>query len=257
MSGAGNGLATGAEGRRLELSKPDKECIKAQSNLCPPAGKKTKGNLLLTLWLCCVLSTASGPTGLRGASKPFAARQGRHQNSLSVGKPKGRRRKAQALETQNTVLLQSNSSRAQSSLQARRLPCPTDKCSCPSGRLCRNPQVPHLHAGLNLRELVHDGQDDIHGAAHLQVRLVPHQNNGDPGEKDGASESTSKATPLPAPAPLQPHVLPGSRPGSLPTLLCKVQNSFPASHGWEHPSGETDCLILLTLSPSNNIFRSL
>lgn len=44
----------------------------------PTSRKKTKGKLLLTLRLCCVLSTASGPTGLRGASKPFTAREGRH-----------------------------------------------------------------------------------------------------------------------------------------------------------------------------------
>lgn len=61
--------------------------------------------------------------------------------------------------------------------------------------------------------------------------------------------------PSPSPAPAARAA--GQPAGSLPTLLCKVQNSFPASYGWEHPSGETDCLILLTLSPSNNMFRSL
>lgn len=76
-------------------------------------------------------------------------------------------------------------------------------------------------------------------------------------KKDGVSDSTTKVAPLLVPALPQPRVLPCSRLGSLPTLLCKVHSSFPASHGREHPSGETDCLIPLTLSPSNNMFRSL
>lgn len=78
--------------------------------------------------------------------------------------------------------------------------------------------------------------------------LFPTKIMGILGKKDRVSERMNEATPL---------VLPGSRLGSLPTLLCKVHSSFPASHGWEHPSGETDCLIPLTLSPSNNMFRSL
>lgn len=86
--------------------------------------------------------------------------------------------------------------------------------------------------------------------------LFPTKIMGILGEKDGESESTSGATPPPASAGLQLHTLLHSRPGSLPAFLCKVQNSFPASYGWEHPSGETDCLILLMLSPSSNMFRS-
>lgn len=37
---------------------------------------------------------------------------------------------------------------------------------------------PHLHARLDLWELVHDGQDGLHGAAAAQVRLVAHKDDG-------------------------------------------------------------------------------
>lgn len=37
---------------------------------------------------------------------------------------------------------------------------------------------PHLNARLNLWELVHDGEDGLHGAATAQVRLVPNKDDG-------------------------------------------------------------------------------
>jgi hypothetical protein len=33
----------------------------------------------------------------------------------------------------------------------------------------------YLHAGLNVRVLVHDGQDGLHTAVFYQVWLIPHQ----------------------------------------------------------------------------------
>ena len=38
----------------------------------------------------------------------------------------------------------------------------------------------HLHAGLDLLVLVHDGQDGLHAAVFYQVRLVPHQDQRNP-----------------------------------------------------------------------------
>ena len=87
--------------------------------------------------------------------------------------------------------------------------------------------------------------------------LFPTKIMGILGKKDAVSESMSEPSPLLVSALPQPGMFSGRRPGSLPSLLRKGQSSFPASHGWEHPSGATDCLIPLTLSPSNNMFRSL
>lgn len=52
---------------------------------------------------------------------------------------------------------------------------------------------PHLHARLDLRELVHDWQDGLHGAATAQVRLVAHK---DDGNSDGTYERWADYTDL-------------------------------------------------------------
>lgn len=41
----------------------------------------------------------------------------------------------------------------------------------------------NLYTGLNLRKLVHDWQDGFHGAAGAQVRLVAHEDDGNPTAK--------------------------------------------------------------------------
>lgn len=41
----------------------------------------------------------------------------------------------------------------------------------------------HLHAGLDLGELAHDGQHGLHGAPWPQVRLVAHEDDGNSGER--------------------------------------------------------------------------
>lgn len=38
----------------------------------------------------------------------------------------------------------------------------------------------NLYTGLNLRKLVHDWQDGFHGAPGAQVRLVAHEDDGNP-----------------------------------------------------------------------------
>lgn len=43
-----------------------------------------------------------------------------------------------------------------------------------------SPVASYLHAGLNLRELVHDGQDGFHGAPSLQIGLVSYKDDRDP-----------------------------------------------------------------------------
>lgn len=151
---------------RRRLTGALQATIKAQNNLCPASGKKQKGNLLHTLRLCCAHSTAPEPTGaVCSSSTIYRADTKTH----SVWKAKHRKHKAQILEAQTEVVLQSNTSRAD---PHKHKGSPGSHQLLPSQRLFRNTQVPHLHTGLNLRELVHDGQDDFHGAPHLQVRLV-------------------------------------------------------------------------------------
>lgn len=50
--------------------------------------------------------------------------------------------------------------------------CETCLCACVSDS--------NLYTGLNLRKLVHDWQDGFHGAPRAQVRLVAHEDDGNP-----------------------------------------------------------------------------
>lgn len=69
------------------------------------------------------------------------------------------------------------------------------------------PWSAHLHAGLNLRELAHDGQHGLHGAPWPQVRLVAHQDDGNPGERSMSPGIREPAGPSLLP---EPCLLPGS-----------------------------------------------
>lgn len=56
-------------------------------------------------------------------------------------------------------------------------PCPSSSLpQCPA-----QPSHPYLNTGLDLRELAHDGQHGLHGAPWSEVRLIAHQDDGDPG----------------------------------------------------------------------------
>lgn len=57
----------------------------------------------------------------------------------------------------------------------------------------------YLHTGLNLRELTHDGQHGLHGAPWPQVRLVAHQDDGDPGERPTVIRDEEAGGDRPAP----------------------------------------------------------
>lgn len=68
----------------------------------------------------------------------------------------------------------------------------------------------HLHAGLDLRELAHDGQHSLHGAPRPQVRLVAHQDDGDPGREARGQQGSGAGRPSPLP---KTCLLPGTPPG--------------------------------------------
>ena len=78
-----------------------------------------------------------------------------------------------------------------------------DPCPCLCGPGTPGALPAHLHTGLDLGELAHDGQHSLHGAPRPQVRLVAHQDNGDPWGRDPRSPRIRElAGPSPPPRAL-------------------------------------------------------